>query len=203
MPALIRYRHQVVFHWLVLMHLVLSGPKMLKGLSLATPSRIAERPFRRFHCARYWSVHFLLRWLAEETLKSTSRGQSGLCRLRWKQKEETGCEKTCSPVRRQRIAFTISSLSYSAGLPPLLGCGMCSRILSHSFVLRSLLQTFRVFVSDIVGVGFKRSKRTLHTNHAIRRVIDVAYAMAFPPKSTACSRTHVSITPMFFGPKRH
>lgn len=96
MPALIRYRHQVVFHWLVLMHLVLSGPKMLKGLSLATPSRIAERPFRRFHCARYWSVHFLLRWLAEETLKSTSRGQSGLCRLRWKQKEETGCEKTCS-----------------------------------------------------------------------------------------------------------
>lgn len=70
MPALFRHRHQVVFQWLVLMHLVLSGPKTLKGLSKAAPSSIAEWRFRRLLCAGYWSLHLLLRWLVEETLKS-------------------------------------------------------------------------------------------------------------------------------------
>jgi len=70
MPGVFRHRHQLVFCWLVLTQMVLSGPRTLKGLSQAAPSHIAEWHFRRLLCAGYWSLRILLWWFVEEAIKS-------------------------------------------------------------------------------------------------------------------------------------
>jgi hypothetical protein len=70
MPSVFRYRHQLVFCWLVLMQMILTGPRTLKGLSQMAPSHIAEWHFRRLLAARYWSLHILLWWFAEGAIKS-------------------------------------------------------------------------------------------------------------------------------------
>jgi hypothetical protein len=70
MPTVFRYRHQLVFCWLVVMQMILSGPKTLKGLSQAAPSHIAEWHFRRLLSAGYWSLHILLCWCVEEAIKA-------------------------------------------------------------------------------------------------------------------------------------
>jgi hypothetical protein len=70
MPAVFRHRHQLVFCWLVLTQMILSGPKTLKGLSQAAPSHIAEWHFRRLLSAGYWNLRILLWWFAEETIKT-------------------------------------------------------------------------------------------------------------------------------------
>ena len=70
MPGVFRHRHQLVFCWLVLMQMILSGPRTLKGLSRAAPSHIREWHFRRLLYAGYWSLHIMLYWFAEEAIKS-------------------------------------------------------------------------------------------------------------------------------------
>ena len=70
MPGVFRHRHQLVFCWLVLMQMILSGPRTLKGLSHAAPSHIREWHFRRLLYAGYWSLHIVLHWFAEEAIKS-------------------------------------------------------------------------------------------------------------------------------------
>jgi hypothetical protein len=70
MPGVFRHRHQLVFCWLVVMHMVLAGPKTLKALSRTAPSHIAEWHFRRLLCAGYWNLRILLWWFAEEAIKS-------------------------------------------------------------------------------------------------------------------------------------
>ena len=70
MPAVFRHRHQLVFCWLVLMQMILTGPRTLKGLSQVAPSHIAEWHFRRLLTAGYWNLRILLWWFAEEAIKS-------------------------------------------------------------------------------------------------------------------------------------
>ncbi len=70
MPEVFRYRHKLVFCWLVLMQMILSGSKTLKGFSRVAPSHIAEWHFRRLLCAGYWSLHILLWWFAEAAIKA-------------------------------------------------------------------------------------------------------------------------------------
>lgn len=70
MPGIFRHRHQLVFCWLVLMQMILSGPRTLKGLSRAAPPHIREWHFRRLLYAGYWSLHIMLYWFAEEAIKS-------------------------------------------------------------------------------------------------------------------------------------
>jgi len=70
MPAVFRHRHQLVFCWLVLMQMILTGPRTLKALSRVAPSHIAEWHFRRLLSAGYWSLQLLLSWFSEEAIKS-------------------------------------------------------------------------------------------------------------------------------------
>ena len=70
MPGVFRHGHQLVFCWLVIMQMILSGPRTLKGLSQPAPSWITEWRFRRLLSAGYWSLRMLLWWFAEEAIKS-------------------------------------------------------------------------------------------------------------------------------------
>jgi len=70
MPGVFRHRHQLVFCWLVLMQMILSGPRTLKGLSRPAPSHISEWHFRRLLYAAYWSLHIPLYWFVEEAIKA-------------------------------------------------------------------------------------------------------------------------------------
>ena len=70
MPTVFRHRHQLVFCWLVLIQMILNGPRTLKGISKVAPSHIAEWHFRRLLCAGYWSVRIVLWWFAEGAIKA-------------------------------------------------------------------------------------------------------------------------------------
>ena len=70
MPGVFRHRHQLVFCWLVLMQILVTGPRTLKALCRGAPSHIAEWHLRRLLCAGYWSLHVLLSWFAEEAIKA-------------------------------------------------------------------------------------------------------------------------------------
>lgn len=70
MPEVFRHRHQLVFCWLVLIQMIFTGPRTLKGLSMIAPSHISEWHFRRLLAAGYWSLELLLLWFADEAIKS-------------------------------------------------------------------------------------------------------------------------------------
>jgi hypothetical protein len=70
MPEVFRHRHQLVFSWLVLMQMILTGPRTLKGLARTAPSHIAEWHFRRLLSAGYWNLRILLWWFAEATIRA-------------------------------------------------------------------------------------------------------------------------------------
>jgi hypothetical protein len=70
MPGVFRHRHQVVFCWLVIMQMILSGQRTLTRLSQLAPSWITEWRFRRLLSAGYWSLHMLLWCFAEQAIKS-------------------------------------------------------------------------------------------------------------------------------------
>jgi hypothetical protein len=70
MPEVFRHRHRLVFCWLVLIQMIFSGPRTLKGISAVAPSHIAEWHFRRLLSAGYWSLQLLLNWFAEAAIKS-------------------------------------------------------------------------------------------------------------------------------------
>ena len=69
MPGVFRHRHQLVFCWLIVMHVVLAGPKTLKSLTRTAPAPIAEWHFDRFFCALL-EFRILLWWFAEQTIKA-------------------------------------------------------------------------------------------------------------------------------------
>lgn len=69
MPGVWRHRHQLIFCWLIVMHLVVYGPRTLTRLSQSASSFITEWRFRRLLSAGYWSVRLLLKWFAEEAIK--------------------------------------------------------------------------------------------------------------------------------------
>ena len=69
LPGVFRYRHQLVFSWLLLMQIIAPGRNTLKQLARYTPLHIAEWHFRRLLSASYWSFRLLLRWFASEAIK--------------------------------------------------------------------------------------------------------------------------------------
>jgi len=69
MPGVWRHRHQLIFCWLVVMHMVLSGPRTLTKLALSAPRHITGWRFRRLLSATYWNLKMVLCWFAEETIK--------------------------------------------------------------------------------------------------------------------------------------
>jgi hypothetical protein len=70
MSGVWRHRHQLIFCWLIVMQIVTSGARTLTGLSQCAPGFITEWRFRRLLAAGYWSLKVLLKWFAEETIKS-------------------------------------------------------------------------------------------------------------------------------------
>ena len=53
LPGVFRYRHQLVFSWLLLMQIIAPGRNTLKQLARYTPLHIAEWHFRRLLSASY------------------------------------------------------------------------------------------------------------------------------------------------------
>ena len=58
LPGVFRYRHQLVFSWLLLMQIIAPGRNTLKQLARYTPLHIAEWHFRRLLSASYWSFRY-------------------------------------------------------------------------------------------------------------------------------------------------
>lgn len=81
LPGVFRYRHQLVFSWVLLMQIVAPARKTLVHFSRYTPSHIAEWHFRRLLGAGYWSVRLLLCWFAEEAIKSFPAPEDGVLYL--------------------------------------------------------------------------------------------------------------------------
>ena len=69
LPGVFRYRHQLVFSWLLLMQIIAPRRNTLKQLARYTPLHIAEWHFCCLLSASYWSFRLLLRWFASEAIK--------------------------------------------------------------------------------------------------------------------------------------
>ena len=78
MPGVWKSRHQLMFCWLVFMQAVFPGRKSLKELSRWSPSWVPEWRFRRLLKAGYWSIHVLLEWFAQETIKTLPVPEDGV-----------------------------------------------------------------------------------------------------------------------------
>ncbi len=78
LPRVFRYRHQLVFSWLLLMQIIAPGRKTLKQLARYTPLHIADWHFRRLLSASYWSFRLLLGWFASEAIKQFPPPKDGV-----------------------------------------------------------------------------------------------------------------------------
>ena len=81
MPGVWKSRHQLLLCWLIFMQAVYPGPKKLKEQARWTPTFIAEWRFRRLLKATYWSIHVLVRWLADEAIETFPAPEDGILYL--------------------------------------------------------------------------------------------------------------------------
>jgi hypothetical protein len=81
MPEFFHYGHQLIFSWLIVIQIVYSGKKTLKGMARFCPKHIAEYHFRRLLCAGYWSIHILLYWFARSVINSLPAAEDGVIYL--------------------------------------------------------------------------------------------------------------------------
>lgn len=70
MPQIFRYRHSLVFLWMVLLQSVAPNKKTIRGLSRLTPQMITEWRMRRLLTATYWSVHIIIFWFVDKIVSS-------------------------------------------------------------------------------------------------------------------------------------
>ncbi len=78
MPQIFRYRHQLMFFWLIFLQIVASGPKTLVGLSRSGPSWVAEWRFRRLLSAAYWHLGSLIFWFSSKAISAFPPSQEGV-----------------------------------------------------------------------------------------------------------------------------
>lgn len=78
-PLVFKSRHKLVFTWLVLHSAIGLGDFKLSSMARASGSSyITEWRFRRFLTASYWSVHFIITWLANEVIDSLPQPNDGV-----------------------------------------------------------------------------------------------------------------------------
>lgn len=70
MPRHLSRRHELVFKWLILMHITAFGQWTLAQLARGAARHITEWRFQRLLRARYWNVRVLLWWAADQALSA-------------------------------------------------------------------------------------------------------------------------------------
>jgi hypothetical protein len=68
MPPVWRGRHRLIFCWLIFLPAVHPGRKTVEEMARWTPATITAWRFGRVLKAAYWTVHLLVRWLAQDLL---------------------------------------------------------------------------------------------------------------------------------------
>lgn len=76
-----RHRHQLVFAWLLVLHLVYGQRANLKALTRHGPTHLAYHHYRRLLCAAYWCTKTLLWWFAEQALQAFPPPEDGILYL--------------------------------------------------------------------------------------------------------------------------
>ena len=76
-----RHRHQVVFSWLLVLHLVYGERANLKALARHGPAPLAYQHYRRLLCAAYWCTKTLLWWFAEQAMQALPPPEDGILYL--------------------------------------------------------------------------------------------------------------------------
>jgi hypothetical protein len=72
-----RHRHQLVFSWLLVLHLVYGERANLKALARHGPAHLAYQRYRRLRCAAYWCTKTLRWWFADQALQAFPPPETG------------------------------------------------------------------------------------------------------------------------------
>jgi hypothetical protein len=73
-----RHRHQLVFSWLLVLHIVYGERANLKALARHGPTHLAHQQYRRLLCAAYWCTKTLLWWVADQALQAFPPSEDGI-----------------------------------------------------------------------------------------------------------------------------
>jgi hypothetical protein len=73
-----RQRHQLVFSWLLVLHMVYGERANLKALARHGPAHLAYQQYRRLLCAAYWCTKTLLWWFADQALQALPPPEDGI-----------------------------------------------------------------------------------------------------------------------------
>jgi hypothetical protein len=76
-----RHRHQLVFSWLLVLHLVDGDRANLKVLARHRPAHLAYQHYRRVLCATCWDTKTLLWWFADQALQAFPPPEDGVLYL--------------------------------------------------------------------------------------------------------------------------
>jgi hypothetical protein len=76
-----RHRHQLVFSWLLVLHLISGEQANLKALARHGPGHLASHHDRRLLCAAYWCTKALRWWCADEALQAFPPPEDGMLSL--------------------------------------------------------------------------------------------------------------------------
>ena len=76
-----RQRHQLVFRWLLVLHMVYGERANLKALARHGPAHLAYQPYRRLLCAASWCTKTWLWWFADQALQALPPPEDGILSL--------------------------------------------------------------------------------------------------------------------------
>jgi hypothetical protein len=76
-----RHRHQLVFSWLLVLHLLYGDRANLKALARHGPPHLAYQQYCRLLCAAYWCTKTLLWWFANQALQAFPPPEDGILYL--------------------------------------------------------------------------------------------------------------------------
>jgi hypothetical protein len=76
-----RHRHQLVFSWLLVWHLVYGERANLKALARHDPPHLASQQYRRLLGAAYWCTKTLLWWFADQAVQAFPPPEDGILYL--------------------------------------------------------------------------------------------------------------------------
>jgi hypothetical protein len=76
-----RYRHHLIFCWLLVLHLIYGQRANVQALARHGPTHLAYQHYRRLLCAAYWCSKTLLWWFAEQVMRAFPPPDDGLLYL--------------------------------------------------------------------------------------------------------------------------
>jgi Transposase DDE domain len=76
-----RHRHQLVFSWLLVLHILYGERANLQALARHGPTHLAYQHYRRLLCAAYWCTKTLLWWFADQALPALPPPEDGILYL--------------------------------------------------------------------------------------------------------------------------